>query len=96
MEDAEKPCAQAVSNSKPATVRVTGSELERPPADFRDSRLTVSPLDSGGGLTWVDPAGYAVARGERPADRPERPALLDFELTIADAAIVGTAYLRHV
>ena len=66
--------------------------LVRPAADYRQERLTVVPLDGDDGLIWVDPAGYIVAHSKRP----DQPSSFEFELVIADAAIVGEAYLPHL
>jgi hypothetical protein len=69
--------------------------LARRPADYRRQRLTVTPLDSDGALIWIDPAGYTVARSEKPIHWPDQPASFEFEMVVADAAIEGRAYLRH-
>jgi hypothetical protein len=70
-------------------------ELSRPAVDYLTPRLTVTPLDVEDNLIWIDPAGYTVARSERPLDWPDRPSSFDFELDVAEARIVGNAYLRH-
>ena len=70
--------------------------LARPPKDYRNPRLTVVPIDVHDGLTWIDPAGYTVARSEKPFNWPETPASFDFELVVQNQQVVGEAYLRHV
>jgi len=70
--------------------------LARPPRDYRQPRLTVMPLESQRSLVWIDPAGYTVARSERPRNWPAQPGSFEFELDVARAEIVGTAYLPHM
>jgi superfamily II DNA/RNA helicase len=70
--------------------------LARNPDDYRQQRITVSPLEGAEGLLWVDPAGYFVARSNRPREWPENPSQFDFELAVAHGSISGEAYLRHV
>jgi hypothetical protein len=83
---------------RPVTVREFTIEaaLSRPVQDYRKARLTVAPLTDNDSLLWIDPAGYTVARSGRPRGWPDRPSSFDFELVVADATIVGEAYLRHV
>jgi len=69
--------------------------LVRPANDYLQPRLTVLPLDVDDRLIWIDPAGYTVARSERPRDWLDQPWSYDFELVVADAVVVGEAYLRH-
>ena len=69
--------------------------LVRPVADYSQARLTVSPLEVDAHLIWIDPAGYRVARSEKPRDWPDDPSTFEFELNVSDATIVGSAYLRH-
>lgn len=90
--------ALRVRTEQPAAARKFSIDvaLARPAADFRRPRLTVTPLDVENGLIWIDPAGYQVARSERPSLWPHLPASFDFELVVAEATIVGEAYLRHV
>jgi len=70
-------------------------ELSRPADDYQRSRLSVIPLDVEDCLIWIDPAGYTVAHSAKPADWPERPSSFDYELDVAEARIVGEAYLRR-
>lgn len=72
------------------------ADLARPAADYNKERLTVMPIDLGDGLVWIDPAGYTVARSEKPFDWPEAPSSFDFELRVEGTLIVGDAYLRHL
>ena len=69
--------------------------LERPSTDYLQLRITVLPLEAQDQLLWIDPAGYKVARSERPLDWPQDSWSFDFELTVLDAVIVGNTYLRH-
>lgn len=81
----------------PATVREFTIEgaLVRPAANYSRPRLMVSPLEVDDRLIWIDPAGYMVARSDKPRDWPDEPSTFEFELNVADAIIVGNAYLRH-
>jgi hypothetical protein len=69
--------------------------LERPPGNYLQSRLSVSPLEIADRLVWIDPAGYVVARSEQPLGWPQYPSSFDFELIVASATVVGETYLRH-
>ena len=89
--------AQRIRYEEAAAVReftIQGT-LERPTTDYRQPRVTVSPLEAQDQLIWIDSAGYKVARSNRPTDWPQDPSSFDFELTVQDAVIVGNAYLRH-
>ncbi|MGC2173145.1 MAG: helicase-related protein [Candidatus Sulfotelmatobacter sp.] len=90
--------ARRAGVERPVTVREFTIEaaLSRPAQDYREARLTVAPLADNDNLIWIDPAGYTVARSRRPRGWPERPSSFDFELVVADATIVGEAYLRHI
>jgi hypothetical protein len=90
--------ARRARPEQPVTVREFAIEvsLVRPPEDYRNPRLTVVPIDVHDSLTWIDPAGYTVARSEKPFNWPETPASFDFELVVQDQQVVGEAYLRHV
>jgi hypothetical protein len=70
--------------------------LSRPAPDYRQARLTVAPLVDNDNLTWIDLAGYTVATSRRPGGWPDEPSSFDFELVVADATVVGEAYLRHI
>ncbi|WP_077731544.1 DEAD/DEAH box helicase [Methylocaldum sp. 14B] len=89
--------ARRVYIEQPAAVRefVIEASLVRPAAEYVKTRLTVEPLDIEDTLTWIDPAGYTVARSEKPINWPDHPSLFDFELIVADSLIRGEAYLRH-
>ena len=89
--------AQRVRPDEPVAVREFAIEvaLARPIADYLRPRLMVAPLDMGDELMWIDPAGYSVANSSKPLRWPEQPSLFEFELSVADAMIVGETYLRH-
>jgi len=89
--------ARRVRAEEPSAIREFAIEanLARPAADYLRPRLSVSPLEIDDRLIWIDPAGYTVAHSERPPEWPQRPSSFDFELSIADARIVGETYLRH-
>lgn len=90
--------ARRAGVERPVTVREFTIEatLSRPANDYRQARLTVAPLADNDNLIWIDPAGYTVARSRKPGGWPDEPSSFDFELAVADATIVGEAYLRHV
>jgi hypothetical protein len=90
--------ARRVRPERVAVVREFAIEvtLARPAADYLSPRLTVAPLDVDGGLIWIDPAGYSVARSEKPLGWPDSTSSFDFELAVADSMVVGEAYLRHI
>lgn len=90
--------ARRVRAERPPAVRpfTIGAVLVRSAGDYRQERLTVAPLDVDDGLIWVDPAGYTVARSRRPDDWPDQPSSFDFELVVAEAAVVGEPYLPHL
>jgi hypothetical protein len=69
--------------------------LVRPPADYLMPRLSVLPIDVGNGLIWIDPAGYTVARSEKPGNWLDEPLAFEFELDVLERRIVGNAYLQH-
>jgi hypothetical protein len=89
--------ARRVRPEEPVAVREFSivAALVRPPADYLRPRLTVSPLEVEDRLIWVDPAGYTVARSEKPGHWPDNPSTFEFELDVSDARIAGNAYLRH-
>lgn len=69
--------------------------LERPARDYLVRRLSVLPLVSGEALRWIDPAGYAVASCDRPADWDDLPTRYRFELSVNRRQVTGEAYLPH-
>ena len=82
---------------RPAELALTiDAVLARPAGDYRQERLTVVPLDGEEGLIWIDPAGYTVARSERPEVWQNIPSSLLFELVVADARVVGEVYRPHL
>jgi hypothetical protein len=69
--------------------------LVRPAGDYSATELIVSPLEGDDGVVWIDPAGYVVARSERPDDWPTVPSNFEFTLDVENTTIAGTAYLLH-
>lgn len=69
--------------------------LERPAGDYHSRQLSVLPLASEDGLSWIDPAGYAVAYCERPADWDDQPSRFRFELSVDRRQVTGEPYLPH-
>lgn len=70
-------------------------QLVRPPADYRQPRLIVLPVEVNGQLGWVDPAGYLVARSRKPRAWPNDTSMFEFALDIANTSIEGKPYLQH-
>jgi hypothetical protein len=92
-----------VEARRPRTVRAPAARgfgltaaLARNPNDFRQQRITVSPVERNDEILWVDPAGYVVARSDQPREWPDKPSQFDFELAVASRSISGEAYLRHI
>jgi hypothetical protein len=79
----------------PVTEFAIEAVLVRPAADYSMVRFSVTSIDVVDGLIWIDPAGYTVARSEKPHDWPEDPSNFEFELDVSQTRILGTAYLRH-
>lgn len=69
--------------------------LERAVHDYRVKQLSVLPLSSEEGLSWIDPAGYAVAHSERPEDWNDNSSRYRFELSIDKRLVSGEPYLQH-
>lgn len=69
--------------------------LERPARDYVVRRLSVLPLVSDDGLSWIDPAGYVVAHCERPADWNNQSSQFRFELSVDLQQVTGEPYLPH-
>jgi hypothetical protein len=42
------------------------ADLERPIGEYKNGALTVTPLEGNQRITWIDPAGYVVARSALP------------------------------
>lgn len=66
--------------------------LVRQLADYASPRLSVAPIEVDDGLIWIDPAGYIVARTDRPGEWLDEPEAFEFELDIPAARITGNAY----
>lgn len=81
------------SDSQEIVLNVT---LARPPNAYRIPHLSVLPLESSSNLIWIDPAGYVVARSERPTEWPDVPLSFEFLLDVSNARIMGHAYQRYV
>ncbi|WP_114860703.1 DEAD/DEAH box helicase [Azospirillum brasilense] len=71
------------------------AKLIRPADTFLMENVSVSPLSSIEGLTWLDPAGNVVAKSDRPEEWIDDPEHYDFDLQVRTATIFGSAYLRH-
>lgn len=71
------------------------AELVQPVTNYLCSHLSILPIDDGDTLIWIDPAGYTVARSERPYNWPEMPSIFEFDLNIREAVINGKTYFRE-
>jgi hypothetical protein len=83
-------------------------QADRPPAALdievslqRDRGAYVSPsinvmhVETNGGLSWIDPAGYEVATSAQPRDWPAAPDRYQFVLDVASARVRGSIYQPH-
>lgn len=70
-------------------------ELEREYGEYLMERLTVMPIDVNDRLVWIDSAGYSVARSAKPREWPQVPSAYEFELSVRDGIVLGTAYLPY-
>lgn len=78
------------------TLPALTATLARPRSDYLAAQLSVFPIDEGERLTWIDPAGYVVARSVRPAEWSEGMAAeFTFDLTIARREVKAEPYLPH-
>lgn len=70
-------------------------QLERPAGDYLVRQLSVLPLATRDRLRWIDPAGYAVAHCNRPADWDDQSSRFRFELSVDLRQVTGEPYLPH-
>jgi hypothetical protein len=90
--EARRPVAPRRTETRDISLDV---RLERPAPDYRGRHLSVLPVPNDAGLIWIDPAGYTVARCERPADWDDQSSRYRFELSIDMRKVTGEAYLPH-
>jgi hypothetical protein len=69
--------------------------LERPAKDYQARIISVLPIQVGHHLSWIDPAGYAVARCALPEGWTDQPTRYRFELSVDARTVSGEAYLPH-
>jgi hypothetical protein len=69
--------------------------LARDAGAFIHPELDVTQYDADGGLVWIDPAGYVVARSPKPREWPQALDPYDFHLDVASAVIRGERYQPH-
>ncbi len=69
--------------------------LQRPARDYVSRQLSVLPLASGDGISWIDPAGYLVAYCDRPAHWDDQSSRFRFELSVNRRQVTGEPYLPH-
>jgi len=83
-------------NRSPRPVTKIDVALVRSPADFRQTLLTVSPLEIAESLSWIDPAGYEVARSGKPVGWDADRSRYQFELDVTAATVKGEPYQTHL
>jgi hypothetical protein len=91
--NARQGAEQRPRQAAPVAIDVT---LARPEDAFRERRLSVMHFPSERGLTWIDPAGYVVARSQRPADWPDVIERHSFVLNVDSSRVEGELYLPHL
>ncbi|WP_414156427.1 DEAD/DEAH box helicase [Pseudomonas sp. BNK-30] len=69
--------------------------LERPAGDYLGRQLSVLPLATANQLSWIDPAGYAVAYCDLPPDWNDKYSRYRFELSVDLRQVTGEPYLQH-
>ncbi|MFD1509117.1 DEAD/DEAH box helicase [Lacimonas salitolerans] len=69
--------------------------LERSESDYVVRRLSVLPLLNDHGIIWIDPAGYAVAYCEIPANWDDQSSQFRFELSVDLRQVSGEPYLPY-
>jgi hypothetical protein len=92
-----------VENRRPERARservampTLAATLVRPGAEYLTEQLSVYPVEEDESLTWIDPAGYVVARSVRPAEWSERMAIdFTFDLSVARREVKAEPYLPH-
>lgn len=90
--EAKRPPAPSRQTSRDIALDV---RLERPARDYLSHQLSVLPLASDDGLSWIDPAGYVVAYCERPSDWDDQPSRFRFELSVHRRQVTGEPYLPY-
>lgn len=81
---------------KRSTSLTVAVDLPRQPASYRQQRISVLPIvEEDDQITWVDPAGYAVAKSPMPQNWPLETSLFDFELDITARWVHGQPYLMY-
>lgn len=90
--ETQRPPAPARPPSREIALDV---RLERPARDYLVRQLSVLPLATDDELSWIDPAGYSVARCERPTDWVDLPSNFRFELSVDRQEVTGEPYLPH-
>jgi len=58
-------------------------------------QLNVMEIEGDGGLRWIDPAGYIVARGPKPREWPQNLEPYYFQLDVANSVVQGAPYQPH-
>jgi hypothetical protein len=68
------------------------ADLARPLEVYLHRRITVAPAETGARISWIDSAGYVVARSDRPARWPQVPNDFLFELDVPGSTVTGERY----
>jgi hypothetical protein len=77
------------------TELIIDAVLVQPAINYLSAHLSISPIDDGNTIIWIDSAGYTVARSEKPHNWPEMPSLFEFNLDVQESIINGKTYLLH-
>jgi hypothetical protein len=71
------------------------ARLERDATSYIMEHMVVSPIEEGDDLRWIEPAGYTVARSQRPQEWPTVLSNYDFDLDVRESRISATPYLMY-
>lgn len=71
------------------------ARLDRDATSYIMEHLVVSPIEEGDDLRWIEPAGYTVARSQRPQEWPTVLSNYDFDLDVRESRISATPYLMY-
>ena len=84
---------QAARAAGPRPIDVT---LARNADAYVEQLLNVMHVETRDGLSWIDGAGYLVARSARPGDWPANPSQYQCQLDVVNARVNASLYLPHV
>ncbi len=79
----------------PLVELIIDATLERAQNAYLVEHITVAPVSGEDRVSWIDPAGYAVAQSPKPSNWPAIPADYSFELDVRSAQVRGKPYLPY-